>query len=142
MKLGAMNHSVKQNVRARKLRSQMTVSEKVLWEQLRKKRLGYGFRRQVPVGPYILDFYCAQASLCIEVDGEQHIQSLWRDAKRDAYLRGVGIETIRIPSLDLFAADSDVFLGWMRKIKEACEARSSTPLPPSSCTNHHEEGDL
>ncbi|MFY9233626.1 MAG: DUF559 domain-containing protein [Fimbriimonadaceae bacterium] len=128
MKLGAMNHDLKQNVRARRMRSEMSVSEKVLWEQVRKNRLGYGFRRQVPVGPYILDFYCARASLCIEVDGEQHIQTLWRDAKRDAYLREVGIETIRIPSLDLFAADSAVFLAWIRKIRETCEARSS-PLP-------------
>ena len=78
MKLGAMNHDLKQNVRARRMRSEMSVSEKVLWEQVRKNRLGYGFRRQVPVGPYILDFYCARASLCIEVDGEQHIQTLWR----------------------------------------------------------------
>lgn len=141
LKLGAMNHTAKQNVRARRMRSEMSVSEKVLWAQLKRKALGFRFRRQVPVGPYILDFYCAKASLCVEVDGEQHLQTLWRDARRDAYLREVGIETIRIPSLDLFAADSAVSLGWIRRIREACEARCSTPLPPSSCTNHHEEGE-
>jgi very-short-patch-repair endonuclease len=134
MKLGSMNHSVKQNVRARRLRAEMSTSERVLWEHLRKKRLGYSFRRQVPVGPYILDFYCAQASLCIEVDGEQHEESRWRDAKRDAYLREVGIETIRIPSLDLFAGDSAAFLEWLRKIGDACAARSPASLrkPPPS----------
>lgn len=141
MKLGAMNHSLKQNVRARKLRADMSTSEKVLWEQLRKEKLGFAFRRQVPVGPYILDFYCARAALCVEVDGEQHADTGWRDAKRDAYLRDVGIETMRIPSLDLFDRDSTVFGQWLTRIAQTCEARSSTPLPPSSCTNHHEEGD-
>lgn len=136
-----MNHSVEQNVRARQLRSEMSASEKRLWEQLRKKRLGYGFRRQVPVGPYILDFYCAQAALCVEVDGQQHAQTPWRDARRDAYPRSVGIETLRIPSLDLFDENAAVFQAWILKVREACQARSSTPLPPSSCTNHHEEGD-
>ena len=141
MKLGARNHSLKQNVRARRLRTEMSVSEKVLWEQIRKKKLGFAFRRQVPVGPYILDFYCAQASLCIEVDGEQHEEARWRDAKRDAYLRDVGIETMRIPRLDLFDKDARVFGQWLQRIDDACKVRCSTPLPPSSCTNHHEEGD-
>ena len=116
------------------------MSEKVLWEQLRKKKLGHTFRRQVPVGPYILDFYCARASLCIEGDGEQHSETQWRDAKRDAYLRGIGIETLRIPSLDLFDKDSTKFGEWLQKIGEICKSKSSTPQPPSSCTNHHEEG--
>ncbi len=130
MKLGAMNHDLRQNVRARKLRSEMSVSEKVLWEQLRKQRLGFAFRRQVPVGPYIMDFYCARAALCIEVDGEQHEQTRWQDAKRDAYLRKVGIDTIRVPSLALFSTDTSEFAGWLRKITELCELRSSK-LPPS-----------
>lgn len=140
MKLGAMNHDVRQNVRARRLRSEMSVGERLFWEQIRKKRLGFAFRRQVPVGPYILDFYCAQASLCVEIDGEQHLQALRQDAKRNAYLRNVGIETLRIPSLDLFAPDTIEFQRWLSKVREMCQARCSTPLPPSSCTNHHEEG--
>src|SRR5688572_28859560 len=140
MKLGAMNHGLGANVRARKLRSEMSISEKVLWEHLRKKRIGYGFKRQVPVGPYILDFYCAQASLCVEIDGEQHTLRQAQDARRDEYLRGVGIETLRIPSLALFAADSAEFVGALRKILETCRARCSHPQPPPSCTNHHEGG--
>lgn len=79
----------------------MSVSERYLWSHLRKKRLGYSFRRQVPVGPYILDFYCGRAALCIEVDGEQHNLTKGRDDRRDGYLKNLGIETIRIPSLDL-----------------------------------------
>src|SRR5687768_269602 len=119
MKLGARNHYLRENVRARKLRSEMSVSEKVLWEHLRKKRLeGFGFKRQVPVGPYVLDFYCPQASLCVEIDGEQHALRLDRDARRDQYLREVGIATLRIPSLVLFAPDSADFVGALRKIVE------------------------
>ncbi|MCC7229629.1 MAG: DUF559 domain-containing protein [Fimbriimonadaceae bacterium] len=125
-----MNHSLQQNVRARKLRPEMSVSEKVLWEQLRKKRLGYAFRYQVPVGPSILDFYGAQASLCIEVDGEQHLETQWKDGKRHANLRSVGIETLRIPSLDLFDRDAKVFGSWLDRIGKTCAARCSTPLPP------------
>ncbi len=100
MKKHALNHSVQQNLRARQLRSEMSASEKHLWAWIRNKKLGFGFRRQVPVGPYILDFYCAAASLCVEVDGEQHESH--RDLVRDEYLAKLGIFTLRIPSVDLF----------------------------------------
>ena len=57
--------------RARALRRQMSLSEIVLWQALRKGRLaGLRFRRQHPIGPYILDFYCASARLAIEGDGD------------------------------------------------------------------------
>jgi very-short-patch-repair endonuclease len=88
--------------RARDLRKGMSTSERVLWELSRKDRLGFRFRRQVRVGPYCLDFYCPAASLCVEVDGEQHELRRDRDRERDAFLLERGIETLRIPSLWLF----------------------------------------
>ena len=58
------------------------------------------FRRQHPVGPYVLDFYCADARLCVEVDGAFHHvgDRPQRDARRDAWLNGQGIEVVRIPA--------------------------------------------
>ncbi len=83
----------------------MSVSEKWFWAEVRKDFLGYRFRRQVAMGPYILDFYVPRAKLCIEIDGEQHALRQEQDERRDAFLADLGILTIRIPSLDLFHQD-------------------------------------
>jgi very-short-patch-repair endonuclease len=78
----------------------MTVVEKMLWEKLRMHRLdGLGFRRQHPAGPYILDFYCAWASLAVEVDGPHHgddIDQALHDSRRDAWLAKEGIVVLRL----------------------------------------------
>ena len=71
--------------RARHLRRGMSLPEIVLWQALRKLRLGgLRFRRQHPIGPYILDFYCPSARLAIEVDGFAHdtVAEAHRDARR------------------------------------------------------------
>ena len=57
---------------ARKLRSEMSLPEVLLWRELRLRPGGYKFRRQHPAGPYVLDFYCAALGLAIEVDGMAH----------------------------------------------------------------------
>lgn len=102
----------------------MSVSEQWLWSRLRKKQLGYLFKRQVPVGPYILDFYCPQATLCIEVDGEQHKKRRERDLARDEFLNEKGIETLRIPSLDLFDESTLKLSEWIEVITNLCAERS------------------
>ncbi|MBI2302958.1 MAG: endonuclease domain-containing protein [Armatimonadetes bacterium] len=69
------------------LRKRMTLAEKVLWEALRGARLGgHRFRHQVPVGPYVVDFYCPSARLIVEVDGVSHMGRERYDARRDAWL--------------------------------------------------------
>ena len=75
----------------------MTELEKKLWWRLRGEQLGYPFRRQHPVGSYVLDFYCAPLRLAIEVDGHQHGTDEGRahDQRRDAFLAEAGICTIR-----------------------------------------------
>lgn len=85
-------------LQARQLRQTMSNPEVLLWLRLRKKPLGIKFRRQHPLGPYILDYYCPIAKLGIEVDGRSHQlgDSPERDARRDAYLAKQGIEIIRI----------------------------------------------
>lgn len=111
------------------MRSNMSVSEKVLWNLIRKDRLGFRFKRQVPVLDYILDFYCAEAWLAIEVDGEQHFENADYDLERNTRLAANGIETLRIPSLWLF--DNDGFKRAEAAIAEALERRAGRrPLDP------------
>ena len=88
--------------RARQMRREMGEAEKRLWKRLRRNQIGFHFRRQAPVGPYFLDFYCAPARLCIEVDGDLHAQRSAEDHQRDLYLQQLGILTLRIPTSDLY----------------------------------------
>lgn len=83
--------------RARKLRREMTEAERKLWCLLRNNQLGVHFRRQVPLGPYVLDFLCLPARLVVELDGSQHYheKGLVLDAKRDAYLRAKELTVLR-----------------------------------------------
>jgi very-short-patch-repair endonuclease len=84
-----------QRSRARAMRGAPTDTELRLWRLLRDRRLsGFKFRRQVPVGPYIVDFLCVGAKLIVEADGSQHAESL-RDAIRDAYLESHGWKVLR-----------------------------------------------
>ena len=103
----------------------MSLSERLLWHHLRNDKLGLRFRRQVPLGPHFLDFYCAKATLCVEVDGEQHGSRREADARRDAFLRDHGIETLRVPSLDLHAENGIEIGRWLTRIEAACRARLS-----------------
>jgi very-short-patch-repair endonuclease len=79
----------------------MTEPEWVLWLMLRDDLLGLHFRRQHPVGPYILEFYCAAAKLCIEIDGPAHDGEEARDARRTAFLAGEGITVLRFSVEDV-----------------------------------------
>ncbi len=86
--------------RARTLRRSMTLPEGLLWGALRQRPDGFKFRRQHPAGFYVLDFFCAAASLAIEIDGTAHDrgdQPVF-DAARDAQLTLHGIATLRIPA--------------------------------------------
>ena len=130
MKKGSFNHSAEALERARHFRSERSVSERVLWEQLRRGRTGFSFRTQVRVGIFFLDFYCAKAKLCVEVDGEQHANERDYDAWRDSELAKVGIETIRTPSLDLFVIGSPTFELWVKAITDRCAARSGVESMP------------
>ena len=84
--------------RARELRRRLTLPEVVLWQAIRGDKLGVRFRRQHPVGPYILDFYCEKAGLAVEVDGQGHNDpdQMRHDARRTAWLSLRGIAVYRV----------------------------------------------
>jgi very-short-patch-repair endonuclease len=90
--------------RARELRRNMTLPEVILWQALRGGRLaGLRFRRQHPIGPYILDFYCPSARLAVEVDGFAHdtAAQVQRDENRDAWLAERGVKVLRVAAGDV-----------------------------------------
>jgi very-short-patch-repair endonuclease len=120
----------------------MGVTETIVWNLLRNRVTGFRFRRQHPVGPYFLDFFCREASLALELDGEQHAEQADYDARRDAWLASRGILVIRVPALDFFEANSVKGVKWMEKVEAACAERTRRPSPPtpSPATNHAGEG--
>ena len=82
----------------------MTDAEVALWAKLRRRQLyDHQFRRQKPIGKFIVDFYCPSASLVIEIDGGQHYTEDGQayDAKRDAYLRSLGLEVKRFSNSEV-----------------------------------------
>ncbi|MCS7190895.1 MAG: DUF559 domain-containing protein [Fimbriimonadales bacterium] len=89
--------------RRRELRRQMTPTEKRLWAKLRNGQLGWKFRRQHSIGPFIADFYCREAHLVVEIDGDPHftpeVQAY--DAERDAYMRSQGLEVLRFTTAEI-----------------------------------------
>ncbi|MGN6486722.1 MAG: endonuclease domain-containing protein [Devosia sp.] len=89
--------------RAKRLRRAMTLPEILIWQELRRKQLSKHFRRQHPVGPYVLDFYCSKAKLCVEVDGGAHdvVSVALRDERRDAWLASQGIRVLRFNAVDI-----------------------------------------
>jgi very-short-patch-repair endonuclease len=101
----------KMRVRARTLRQEMTKAERIIWYAVRAHRLdGASFRRQTPIGPYIVDFVSHAAKIVIEIDGGQHFEDRQeaRDAKRDAYLASKGYRVLRFSNLDVVSNRSGV----------------------------------
>jgi very-short-patch-repair endonuclease len=106
------------HARARARRSTLSLPEKLLWVRLRRRDPGLPrFRRQHPVGPFVLDFYCSDASLCVEIDGEAHSMGdrPERDERRDAYLRARGIEVVRIAASSVLG-DPESVTDWIREM--------------------------
>ena len=104
---------------ARQNRKAYTPAEDALWQVLRKEQTGVKFRRQQPVGPYILDFYSAEVRLAIEVDGSIHEGLEAYDAKRDEDLAAEGILTLRFTNQEVMEQMDSV----VERILRAVESR-------------------
>ena len=110
---------------AKAMRAEMTEAEMRLWRYLRKPGIeGLRFRRQTPVGPYIVDFFCPAHRLIVEVDGEQHgfDDDRSRDTERDGWLAANGYRVVRFWNHEVLASIDDV----CRTILAA----SNAPWPP------------
>ena len=107
---------------ARKLRKNSTKAENLLWQKLRNRQLeGSKFRRQQPVGPYIVDFINFEKNLVIEIDGGQHAIMKDKDQKRDAWLNAEGYEVMRFWNNEVFEN--------LDGILEAIRDKLKTPSP-------------
>ena len=112
----------------RQLRSNMTGPETRLWSRLRARQLqGLKFRRQHGIGPYIVDFYCPERSLVIEVDGDSHADTdqIVKDQLRDTYFRSLGLRVIRYFNDDIVKN----LAGVLEDLVEKLASRSTSPHP-------------
>jgi very-short-patch-repair endonuclease len=88
---------------SRNLRKQATNAEKLLWARLRGRQVnGFKFRRQQPIGPYIVDFVNFEKRLVVELDGGQHAINKEKDERRDAWLQEEGYEVLRLWDNEVF----------------------------------------
>lgn len=109
--------------KARRLRREATPFERLVWSKIRLRQLGFVFRRRHPVGPYILDFYCPELKLCIEIDGDSHgvDGASAGDARRTAFLERKGITVIRFRNSGVRGD----LMGAADRILEICQAIAS-----------------
>ncbi|MDR6989970.1 DUF559 domain-containing protein [Luteimonas sp. 3794] len=107
---------------ARQLRRESTDAERLLWFHLRDRRLGVKFRRQQPVGPFIVDFLSVEARLIVELDGSQHDEGI--DASRTCFLERRGYRVLRFWNHDALVRTESVL-----EVILASVALTPTPLP-------------
>ena len=87
---------------ARRFRREMTGVELIAWAQLRRGQInGARFRRQRPIGPYIVDFVCLSEKLVVEIDGPGHDRTSGQDRRRTDYLKGFGYRVLRFTADDI-----------------------------------------
>ena len=121
--------------RSRDLRRDSTEPERKLWRVLRSlKPLGFHFRRQVPVGRYFADFACHHAKLIIEVDGDTHgtDAAMAYDQARNAFLKSVGYEVLRVSNRDVMQNLEGVGIAIEEALKGRTTLTTPTRLPPPS----------
>jgi very-short-patch-repair endonuclease len=122
----------KQRQRARTLRRDLTKAERIVWYGLRAHRLdGAGFRRQTPIGPYIVDFMSHAAKLIIEIDGGQHFDDAGEagDKRRDVFLASKGFRVLRFSNHDVMTNRMGVLETIAAAVRDA--RAPSLPSPAS-----------
>ena len=115
-------NSIELQSAAREMRKEPTPAEKVLWTALRGRALGFRFRRQHPVGRFVLDFYCPIHKLVVEVDGEVHDSQPERDEERTAVIEAHGYRVVRFHNEEV--------LENLPSVLERIRAAASDTSPP------------
>ena len=109
---------------ARRLRGQASEPERLLWGHLRGRRLmGFKFRRQVPIGPYVVDFCCPAARVVVEVDGAHHADQTEEDEVRSLWLKRCGFGVLRFGTAAILSKVQDV----LEVIADSCRERCVEP---------------
>jgi very-short-patch-repair endonuclease len=122
---------------ARRLRREETPAERALWRVLRNRAVnGLRFRRQHPMGGFVLDFYCPEVRLCVELDGPVHDAQPERDAARTAHLDALGITVLRFRNEDVLDAMPAV----LRRIAKAATRTGPRSMSIPSPTQSVGEG--
>ena len=120
-----MSWNSRDTKRARELRNAATPAEPALWTLLSRSKLGVKFSRQMPIGPFFVDFLCRSHRLIVEVDGRSHGMQPERDRSRNAYLRGQGYHVLHFSNEDV--------LGNARGVVKAIQAAlDDVPTPGPS----------
>jgi very-short-patch-repair endonuclease len=119
--------------RAQDFRKKPTRSEDLLWQELRGRKLdGRKFRRQQPIGPFIVDFFCAEERLVVEVDGPIHLLQQERDQQRQQLLESLGLRFVRVSS-DAVETNLPLVLTII--------SDSWSLIPPTPFSNYVEKGE-
>ena len=115
--------------RAQDLRKSLTKAERLLWKQLRGSQLGQQFRRQHPIGPFIVDFYAPDLKLVLEIDGDSHAghEAEEYDARRTAFLRNQGCSVVRFTNRDVLNSIEGVMAAIHERLDKSGE-QSPNPL--------------
>lgn len=101
----------------KELRREMTPTEKLFWQKISNRQfLNLKFRRQHGIGQYIVDFYCPERKLIIEIDGDSHAETEGYDKKREQYFYSLGYRTVRYTNRDIFNNIEGVFEDLITKI--------------------------
>ena len=126
--LGRTNKTIQYLRVPQRLRRNMTEAESKLWRALRLQQFsGFKFRRQHPLGNYVLDFVCLSAKVVIEVDGSQHAEAVAVDEERSRFLEGAGFRVLRFWNNQVLGETEAVLI----RIGEELErATATTPSPP------------
>ena len=110
---------------ARQLRKNSTLSEVLLWRKIRRRALGVQFHRQVPMLNYIVDFYCHEIGLAIEINGTSHDNKFFYDARRQGRLEAEGVKFIRFEDKDVKNNLSKVLDELKQIVKELYDEQNS-----------------
>lgn len=124
------HHRIHPTIRrfARELRQPQTPAEATVWRYLRNRNLKFKFRRQHPIDFFIIDFYCAEAKLLIEIDGESHFanEQMEYDQASTEYLEGLGYKVIRFTNNDVRYNFNEVVSEIIRVVEKRIEIRNQT----------------
>ena len=114
---------------ARKLRREMSLPEVLLWQRLRGESAGVKFRRQHPIGPYVVDFYAGVARLVVEIDGMVHDFTCARDGRRNSFLRDNGYQLLHVNAADVLKNPDRVAEAILSHAVSPLHQPAAGPLP-------------